>query len=164
MPRHSATPNWRSTLRGSTAATRPMIVNLPGNHRFFSARFLANHTVFEANPSLPSWISSKSFFGNFSLENNGDRGSLRHFLQEAKRPVRLAVRTPPFHGGNTGSIPVRVATLVSTPSIMLGEQPLTCSLSRDLRKIGVLSLGVVPKWPSLESGLCRNDIPPRTPS
>ena len=27
------------------------------------------------------------------------------------RPVRLVVRTPPFHGGNTGSSPVRVATL-----------------------------------------------------
>src|SRR5436190_23312136 len=26
------------------------------------------------------------------------------------RPYRLAVRTPPFHGGGTGSIPVRVAT------------------------------------------------------
>ena len=25
------------------------------------------------------------------------------------RPLRLAVRTPPFHGGNTGSIPVGVA-------------------------------------------------------
>lgn len=25
------------------------------------------------------------------------------------RPVRLVVRTPPFHGGNTGSSPVRVA-------------------------------------------------------
>lgn len=23
-------------------------------------------------------------------------------------PLRLAVRTPPFHGGNTGSIPVEV--------------------------------------------------------
>ena len=26
-----------------------------------------------------------------------------------ERPYRLAVRTPPFHGGGTGSIPVRVA-------------------------------------------------------
>ena len=27
------------------------------------------------------------------------------------RPYRLAVRTPPFHGGGTGSIPVRVAII-----------------------------------------------------
>jgi|JI10StandDraft_1071094.scaffolds.fasta_scaffold1245885_1 hypothetical protein len=27
------------------------------------------------------------------------------------RPLRLAVRTSPFHGGNTGSIPVGVAIL-----------------------------------------------------
>jgi hypothetical protein len=26
-------------------------------------------------------------------------------------PLRLAVRTPPFHGGDTGSIPVEVTTL-----------------------------------------------------
>ena len=57
-----------------------------------------------------SQILVNSFFTKFSLENNGDRGNLTHFLPEAKRPVRLAVRTPPFHGGNTGSIPVRVAT------------------------------------------------------
>jgi hypothetical protein len=30
-----------------------------------------------------------------------------------ERPYRLAVRTPPFHGGGTGSIPVRVAILFS---------------------------------------------------
>ena len=30
-----------------------------------------------------------------------------------KRPVRLAVRTPPFHGGNTGSSPVRVAIMLA---------------------------------------------------
>ena len=29
-----------------------------------------------------------------------------------ERPYRLAVRTPPFHGGGTGSIPVRVAMLL----------------------------------------------------
>ncbi len=28
------------------------------------------------------------------------------------RPYRLAVRTPPFHGGGTGSSPVRVASFV----------------------------------------------------
>ncbi len=27
-----------------------------------------------------------------------------------ERPYRPAVRTPPFHGGDTGSNPVRVAT------------------------------------------------------
>ena len=32
------------------------------------------------------------------------------YLLALERPYRLAVRTPPFHGGGTGSIPVRVAT------------------------------------------------------
>lgn len=35
-----------------------------------------------------------------------------------KRPVRLVVRTPPFHGGNRGSNPLRVATL--HPSLACG--------------------------------------------
>ena len=33
-----------------------------------------------------------------------------------RRPYRLAVRTPPFHGGGTGSIPVRVANRDFTPA------------------------------------------------
>jgi hypothetical protein len=33
----------------------------------------------------------------------------RIFRAPGLRPYRLAVRTPPFHGGGTGSIPVRVA-------------------------------------------------------
>ena len=37
------------------------------------------------------------------------------------RPYRLAVRTPPFHGGSTGSIPVRVAI---QPGFMLLPGPL----------------------------------------
>jgi hypothetical protein len=32
-----------------------------------------------------------------------------YFALSGLRPYRLAVRTPPFHGGGTGSIPVRVA-------------------------------------------------------
>jgi hypothetical protein len=34
-----------------------------------------------------------------------------YFALSGLRPYRLAVRTPPFHGGGTGSIPVRVAKL-----------------------------------------------------
>ena len=34
---------------------------------------------------------------------------LRVYFARFERPYRLAVRTPPFHGGSTGSIPVRVA-------------------------------------------------------
>src|SRR5262245_24743028 len=37
-----------------------------------------------------------------------DARSCVYFLA-LDRPYRLAVRTPPFHGGGTGSIPVRVA-------------------------------------------------------
>jgi hypothetical protein len=33
----------------------------------------------------------------------------RLYFLALERPYRLAVRTPPFHGGGTGSIPVRVA-------------------------------------------------------
>ena len=33
----------------------------------------------------------------------------RLYFFALERPYRLAVRTPPFHGGGTGSIPVRVA-------------------------------------------------------
>lgn len=35
-------------------------------------------------------------------------------LKEQERPVRLRARTPPFHGGDTGSNPVR-ATLTVSP-------------------------------------------------
>ncbi len=31
------------------------------------------------------------------------------FRKQFPRPYRLAVRTPPFHGGSRGSIPLRVA-------------------------------------------------------
>ena len=34
-----------------------------------------------------------------------------HFRAKATWPVRLGVRTRPFHGRNTGSIPVRATTL-----------------------------------------------------
>ena len=43
----------------------------------------------------------------YSRDRSAD---LRIFLAPG-RPYRLAVRTPPFHGGGTGSIPVRVATI-----------------------------------------------------
>ncbi len=33
----------------------------------------------------------------------------------ATRPVGQAVKTPPFHGGNMGSIPVRVTKKKTTP-------------------------------------------------
>ena len=42
---------------------------------------------------------------------------------DVNRPYRLAVRTPPFHGGGTGSIPVRVAIpfqgAANSPRLML---------------------------------------------
>jgi len=34
------------------------------------------------------------------------------------RPYRLAVRTPPFHGGGTGSIPVRVAIFTKSFGVL----------------------------------------------
>ena len=39
------------------------------------------------------------------------------------RPVRLVVRTPPFHGGNTGSSPVRVAI---SPQFLLLRVEVKC--------------------------------------
>src|SRR3954465_439267 len=39
------------------------------------------------------------------------------YFQSLERPYRLAVRTPPFHGGGTGSIPVRVAILLRAWSV-----------------------------------------------
>src|SRR6266850_3364173 len=39
--------------------------------------------------------------------------SLRHFSQN--RSVRLGVRTPDFHSGNTGSIPVQTTTKADRP-------------------------------------------------
>ncbi len=36
-----------------------------------------------------------------------------HFPKKQKRPVGQAVKTSPFHGGNTSSILVRVTTLAS---------------------------------------------------
>ena len=41
--------------------------------------------------------------------------SWRIYSLALARPYRLAVRTPPFHGGSTGSIPVRVANLDFSP-------------------------------------------------
>jgi hypothetical protein len=42
-----------------------------------------------------------------------------------ERPYRLAVRTPPFHGGGTGSIPVRVA-IFSTSFGVNWQSPKLC--------------------------------------
>ena len=48
------------------------------------------------------------------------------------RPYRPAVRTPPFHGGNTGSNPVRVAKRAtpSKPASAEDPQPVTGGLHR----------------------------------
>ena len=43
----------------------------------------------------------------FSVTSDGGR---IYFVAHNGRPYGLAVRTPPFHGGSPGSIPVRVAT------------------------------------------------------
>ena len=46
---------------------------------------------------------------HFTVDYLRDR-RVAAFILPPSRPYRLAVRTPPFHGGSTGSIPVRVAT------------------------------------------------------
>lgn len=37
----------------------------------------------------------------------GRKASQTYLCRPLKRPVRLRARTPPFHGGDTGSNPVR---------------------------------------------------------
>jgi hypothetical protein len=40
--------------------------------------------------------------------DNAAANKLKRWVLVTRRPIRLAVRTSPFHGGNTGSIPVSV--------------------------------------------------------
>ena len=54
------------------------------------------------------------------------------YLIPLSRPYRLAVRTPPFHGGCAGSIPARVATPYPPPQTPL--HPIESSLSPLWRK------------------------------
>ena len=45
--------------------------------------------------------------GEFKMKNIWLKSGAGLSLPSFKRPVRLRARTPPFHGGDTGSNPVR---------------------------------------------------------
>ena len=51
------------------------------------------------------------------------------------RPYRLAVRTPPFHGGGTGSIPVRVA-IFHRPARLRNHRPIESEIEIRRRRCG----------------------------
>ena len=57
-------------------------------------------------PGLASLFSLRARRRDFIYVTEDFR---RLYFFALARPYRLAVRTPPFHGGGTGSIPVRVA-------------------------------------------------------
>ena len=46
----------------------------------------------------------------------GKKPSPTYLCRPLKRPVRLRARTPPFHGGDTGSNPVRATVTPSVPT------------------------------------------------
>src|SRR5260221_2516976 len=57
-------------------------------------------------------------------------GAGRLYFTARYRPYRLAVRTPPFHGGGTGSIPVRVAIWFSKRSKEVPARPVLLNAAR----------------------------------
>src|SRR5882724_4933886 len=65
-------------------------------------------------------------------------GAGRLYFTARYRPYRLAVRTPPFHGGGTGSIPVRVAIWFSKRSKEVPARPMLLNAAR--RFVGFLFL------------------------
>ena len=55
-------------------------------------------------------------------------GAGRLYSTSLGRPYRLAVRTSPFHGGGTGSIPVRVAIPGIWGGVVADLAPLQCEV------------------------------------
>jgi hypothetical protein len=60
-------------------------------------------------------------YGQPRIKGSNPLLSARYILSNFKHwPVGQAVKTPPFHGGNTGSNPVRVTILYITNFILYG--------------------------------------------
>src|SRR6266567_5444045 len=66
-------------------------------------------------PPRQALCASGKRSGRHSSRNLRDKPARAPIFPLPGRPYRLAVRTPPFHGGSTGSIPVRVASFFAGP-------------------------------------------------
>src|ERR1039458_6350640 len=110
----------REFLVSSSGAPRVLLDCSSISSGFFPSNPATASTARQSRPRTPVCFWPPSPFTYFRIICvTGACGRL--YSVSRGRPYRLAVRTPPFHGGGTGSIPVRVAIPINLAAYALSQ-------------------------------------------